>query len=122
MALLKDYAIIVDARDNVAVVKNALPAGVNFELSGRTVRAATDISGGRVGTRNFILIVPTSMCASHESQQISTIAEFSLYNRDSFAARLLEYIRRVASGEVLTRAEEVHHREFQVWGQQAISL
>jgi altronate dehydratase len=39
---------------------------------------------GRVGTRNFILIVPTSMCASHESQQISTIAEFSLYNRDRF--------------------------------------
>jgi hypothetical protein len=39
---------------------------------------------GRVGTRNFILIVPTSMCASHESQQISTIAEFSLYNREKF--------------------------------------
>ena len=35
----------------------------------------------RVGTRNFILIVPTSMCASHEAQQISTIAEFTLYNR-----------------------------------------
>jgi len=41
---------------------------------------------------------------------------------DSVAARLLEYIRRVASGEVLTRAEEVHHREFQVWSEQAISL
>ena len=34
---------------------------------------------GRVGTRNFVLIVPTSMCASHESQQIATIAEFTLY-------------------------------------------
>src|SRR6185295_16882222 len=31
---------------------------------------------GRVGTRNYVLIVPTSMCASHEAQQISTIAEF----------------------------------------------
>ncbi|HLQ77866.1 MAG TPA: UxaA family hydrolase [Terriglobia bacterium] len=39
---------------------------------------------GRVGTRNFVLIVPTSMCASHESQQISNIAEFSLYNREKF--------------------------------------
>ncbi len=27
---------------------------------------------GRVGTRNFVLIVPTSMCASHEAQQISS--------------------------------------------------
>jgi altronate hydrolase len=40
---------------------------------------------GRVGTRNFVLIVPTSMCASHEAQQISTIAEFTLYNRDKFS-------------------------------------
>src|SRR6478735_3778588 len=39
---------------------------------------------GRVGTRNFVLIVPTSMCASHESQQIATIAEFTLYSRDRF--------------------------------------
>ena len=41
-------------------------------------------SDGRVGTRNFVLIVPTSMCASHEAQQISTIAEFTLYNRQKF--------------------------------------
>src|SRR5215813_6054239 len=39
---------------------------------------------GRVGTRNYVLIVPTSMCASHEAQQISTIAEFTLYNRDQY--------------------------------------
>jgi altronate hydrolase len=39
---------------------------------------------GRAGTRNFILIVPTSMCASHEAQQISMIAEFTLYNREKF--------------------------------------
>ncbi|HKY43121.1 MAG TPA: UxaA family hydrolase [Pyrinomonadaceae bacterium] len=41
-------------------------------------------SDGRVGTRNFVLIVPTSMCASHEAQQISMIAEFTLYNRDKY--------------------------------------
>src|SRR5882724_9567616 len=39
---------------------------------------------GRVGTRNFVLIVPTSMCASHEAQQISMIAEFTLYNRQKY--------------------------------------
>jgi altronate hydrolase len=39
---------------------------------------------GRVGTRNYLLIVPTSMCASHEAQQISMIAEFTLYNREKF--------------------------------------
>src|SRR5678815_1619094 len=41
-------------------------------------------SDGRVGTRNDVLIVPTSMCASHEAQQISMIAEFTLYNRDKY--------------------------------------
>src|SRR5829696_1435914 len=39
---------------------------------------------GRVGTRNYVLIVPTSMCASHEASQISTIAEFTLHNRDKY--------------------------------------
>jgi altronate hydrolase len=39
---------------------------------------------GRVGTRNFVLIVPTSMCASHEAQQISIIAEYTLYTRTRF--------------------------------------
>jgi altronate hydrolase len=39
---------------------------------------------GRVGTRNYVLIVPTSMCASHEAQQISMIAEFTLYSREKY--------------------------------------
>ena len=39
---------------------------------------------GRVGTRNFVLIVPTSMCASHEALQISTIAEFTIYDRQKY--------------------------------------
>ncbi|MGE4632173.1 MAG: UxaA family hydrolase [Planctomycetota bacterium] len=37
-------------------------------------------SNGKVGTRNHILIVPTSMCASHEAQQISIIAEHTLFD------------------------------------------
>lgn len=39
---------------------------------------------GRVGTRNFVLIVPTSMCASHEATQISMMAEFLHYKREKF--------------------------------------
>ena len=39
---------------------------------------------GRVGTRNIILIVPTSMCASHEALQISMMSEFLHYKRDKF--------------------------------------
>lgn len=41
-------------------------------------------SDGRVGTRNFLLIVPTSMCASHEAQQIATLAEFTIYSREKY--------------------------------------
>ncbi|MCH2101220.1 MAG: altronate dehydratase family protein [Planctomycetes bacterium] len=33
-------------------------------------------SDGRTGTRNWVLVIPTSMCASHEAQQIATISEF----------------------------------------------
>jgi len=39
---------------------------------------------GRVGTRNYVLIVPTSMCASHEAQQISMMSEFLHYNREKY--------------------------------------
>jgi altronate hydrolase len=39
---------------------------------------------GRVGTRNWVVIVPTSMCASHEAQQIAMLAELTLWNRLSF--------------------------------------
>jgi altronate hydrolase len=39
---------------------------------------------GRVGTRNVVLVVPTSMCASHESQQIAMLAELTLYSRARF--------------------------------------
>jgi altronate hydrolase len=39
---------------------------------------------GRVGTRNYVLIVPTSMCASHEAMQISMMSEFIDYSREKF--------------------------------------
>jgi arabinonate dehydratase len=39
---------------------------------------------GRVGTRNWVLIVPTSMCASHEAAQIAMMAELTLWSRQKF--------------------------------------
>ncbi|MEZ5308823.1 MAG: UxaA family hydrolase [Pyrinomonadaceae bacterium] len=39
---------------------------------------------GRVGTRNYILIVPTSMCSSHEALQISMMSEFLHYKRETY--------------------------------------
>jgi len=161
VAPIKDYAIIVDPKDNVAVVKTETFEGLDVVLpDGREVRVkavvppghrlatrpipsgefvlqyghpigtslgietgeaitreniSNDVpvirdlpeglqmpapdyipeteratfmgfrrSDGRVGTRNFVLIVPTSMCASHEAQQISIIAEYTLFSRQQF--------------------------------------
>lgn len=157
-----EYAIIVDARDNVAVVKTATAPGLFLTLPGEVVIRVNDAippghrfatrpipkgdfvrqygqpigtslgieegdwvtpenmsndvpvvrdlpenlhtpppvfipkeeretfmgfrrPDGRVGTRNFVLIVPTSMCASHEAQQISTMSEFLHYKREKYA-------------------------------------
>jgi altronate hydrolase len=41
---------------------------------------------------------------------------------DEVGARVFEHVRRVASGEILARAEEHQHREFQFWAEQAVSL
>jgi len=158
---ISDYAIIVDPRDNVAVVKTetfaglevalpdgrevrvkaavtpghrfatrAIPAGEFVLQYGQPIGTSLGIEGGdwithenmsdevpvvrdlpqdlhtsapeyisenaretflgfrrpdgRVGTRNFVLIVPTSMCASHEAQQISIISEYTLWSRQKF--------------------------------------
>lgn len=39
---------------------------------------------GRVGTRNYVLVIPTSMCASHESKLIADEAERRLWSREKF--------------------------------------
>lgn len=41
---------------------------------------------------------------------------------DEVGERLFAHIRRVASGEILARAEENKHREFQFWAEQTVSL
>jgi len=160
-ALVSDYAIIVDPKDNVAVVKKPVTAGLEIVLPDDSVLqvrndvppghrfAIRDIPtdqfvlqfgqpigtslgilqgeqishdnmsddvpiirdlpehlhtpppayipenerasfmgfrrpDGRVGTRNYVLIVPTSMCASHEALQISIIAEFTFFDRQKY--------------------------------------
>jgi altronate dehydratase len=159
-ASLRDFAVIVDPRDNVAVAKTEVPAGLTVEQDGRPIRVTGIVTpgnrfatraipegelvrqyaqpigtsrgigvgdpishanmsndvpivrdlpeglttpgpdyipeaeratflgfrrpDGRVGTRNFILVVPTSMCASHEATQIAILSEFTLYSRDKF--------------------------------------
>ncbi len=39
---------------------------------------------GRVGTRNYVLVVPTSMCSSHEARLIAEEAERRLWSRERF--------------------------------------
>src|SRR5205085_12149342 len=41
-------------------------------------------SNGQVGTRNFVLVIPTSMCASHESKLIAEDAERRFWSREKF--------------------------------------
>ena len=75
--------------DDVPIVRN-LPEDLHapttdyFPLDQRATFMGYRRPDGRVGTRNFVLIVPTSMCASHEALQISTIAESTLYSREKF--------------------------------------
>jgi altronate hydrolase len=158
---MKSHAIVVDSRDNVAVVKQDVPSGTTVTLeNGQPVLVKTAVNtgnrfaisaipagefvrqygqpigtslgiaegdlvshanmsdeiplvrslsedlrtappdyfspdecrsfagfrrpDGRVGTRNFVLVIPTSMCSSHEAQQIATIAEFTICNRQKY--------------------------------------
>ena len=72
--------------DEVPVVRDLpehlhTPAPDYFPVDERATFVGYRRHDGRVGTRNYILIVPTSMCASHEASQISTIAEFTLLDR-----------------------------------------
>ncbi len=41
---------------------------------------------------------------------------------DEVGARIYDHLRRVASGEILAKAEEHKHREFQFWAEQSVSL
>jgi len=75
--------------DDVPLVRNlpedlAIPAPEYFSEDEIATFEGFRRADGRVGTRNFILIVPTSMCASHEATQISMMAEFMHYSREKY--------------------------------------
>jgi altronate hydrolase len=75
--------------DDVPVVRDLpedlhTPAPEYFSLDETATFMGFRRPDGRVGTRNFVLIVPTSMCASHEATQISMMAEFMHYSREKY--------------------------------------
>ena len=75
--------------DDVPVVRDLAeelhnPEPNYIDLGSRETFAGFRRADGRVGTRNYVLIVPTSMCASHEATQISMMSEFMHYNREKF--------------------------------------
>lgn len=84
-----DPITLENMSNDVPVVRD-LPADLNtpapepLPASGLRPWFGYRRADGRVGTRNMILIIPTSMCASHESQQIATLAEFTLWNREKY--------------------------------------
>ena len=75
--------------DDVPVVRDlpediTTPAPDYFPLEQVETFMGFKRADGRVGTRNFVLIVPTSMCASHEATQISMMSEFMHYSREKY--------------------------------------
>ena len=84
-----DPITVVNMTNDVPVVRD-LPADLHVAAPALTSPGTRPTwrgfrrKDGRVGTRNFVLIVPTSMCASHESQQIATLAEFTVYSREKY--------------------------------------
>lgn len=84
-----DWVTHENMTDEVPVVRElteniATPAPIYFPEAEVGTFAGFRRADGRVGTRNHILIVPTSMCASHEATQISMMSEFLHYNREKF--------------------------------------
>jgi altronate hydrolase len=84
-----DYISHANMTDDVPVVRDLpddlqTPPPDYLPISERATFMGFRRPDGRVGTRNFILIVPTSMCASHEAQQISMMSEFLHYKRERY--------------------------------------
>jgi altronate hydrolase len=84
-----DYISHANMSDDVPVVRDLpedlhTPAPDYLPVSERATFMGFRRADGRVGTRNYVLIVPTSMCASHEAQQISMMSEFMQYKREKY--------------------------------------
>src|SRR5919206_4547254 len=84
-----EYVSHANMTDDVPVVRDlpedlSTPPPDYIPESARATFKGFRRADGRVGTRNFVLVVPTSMCASHEAQQISVLAEFMHYSRERY--------------------------------------
>src|SRR3712207_799777 len=84
-----DYISHANMTDDVPVVRELpedlhTPAPDYIPESERATFKGFRRPDGRVGTRNFVLVVPTSMCASHEAQQIALMSEFMHYKRERY--------------------------------------
>jgi altronate hydrolase len=84
-----DYISHANMTDDVPVVRDLpedlyTPPPVYIPEIERATFKGFRRPDGRVGTRNFVLVVPTSMCASHEAQQIALMSEFLHYKRERY--------------------------------------
>lgn len=84
-----DYISHANMSNDVPVVRElpedlSTPPPVYVPVGARATFKGFRRGDGRVGTRNFVLVVPTSMCASHEAQQISLMSEFLHYSRERY--------------------------------------
>lgn len=78
-----DPVTVANMSDEVPVVRDlprdlSTPPPDYVAESERSTFLGYRRADGRVGTRNWVLVVPTSMCASHEAQQIALRAELTL--------------------------------------------
>jgi altronate hydrolase len=84
-----DYVSHANLTNDVPVVRDlpeglATPAPAYVPEDDRPSFLGFRRRDGRTGTRNFVLVVPTSMCASHEATQIAMRAEIMLWSRERF--------------------------------------
>ena len=102
---VNDYAIVVNPKDNVAVVKAETAAGLELMLgNGRTVRLKVPVPAGhRFATRD----IPAGKFVLQYGQKICPMRCRSI---------------KVADGEIMAKAEINKHREFQFWAEQTVTL
>jgi altronate dehydratase len=95
--------------------------------AGATVVVFTTGRGTTIGNA----IVPVIKLASNNGvfERMSRDLDLSAGNVvdgtetiDEVGTRVFEHIQRVAGGEVMAKAEEHKHREFQFWAEQTVSL
>jgi altronate dehydratase len=112
---------ILEAPGNDAVSSTALVA------AGATILLFTTGRGTTIGNAIAPIVKLTSNTPVYErmKRDMDLSAGGIIDGTETIeqvGARVLDHVIRVASGEVLARAEETKHREFEIWGEQSVSL